>query len=143
MLTEALTDIQKLINYLTNIEVRESVSIETLVPVTPTAGERANEVKKMYDETRMLLDAVSTREVSTKFRNKVRYGTEEAEERLANVLRAMSEGNLSEAKRAVDEAHTFASDIQKLLSNEPLKTATDIVETPEDEVLESVDAVVE
>jgi hypothetical protein len=131
LLTDALTDIQKLINYLTNIEVRESVSIETLVPVTPTAGERANEVKKVYDATKIIITDVDSRILSSKFKNKVRYGKEQVDERLTSVSQSMSAGNLDEAKRAVDEAHSFARDLQKMVANEPLKevsTSTEIDE---------------
>ena len=126
LLTEALTDIQKLINYLTNIEVRESVSVETLVPVTPTAGERANEIKKLYDDSKSIIADAEKREVSSKLRNKVRYGKEKSEEHLADVLTAMSAGNLSDAKQAVEEAHAIATDLKKMVANEPFKLVEDV-----------------
>ncbi len=130
LLKGALTDIQKLINYLTNIEVRESVSIEKLVPVTPTAGERAREIKSIYDSTKSDLAEVTKTQVSSRFKNKVRYGKETIEEKLAETSRAMSVGNLDEAKKAVLEAKEYALDLKKLITTtEPVK---EVVEEPEE-----------
>ncbi len=126
ILKEALTDIQKLINYLTNIEVRESVSVETLVPVTPTAGERALEIKNIYEETKKISSEIKLRELNSRLRNKVRYGQNEIEKNLLFVSTAMSEGNLDGAKAVVVEAYTFALDIKKLVSDLPLTATTTV-----------------
>ncbi|PIR85856.1 hypothetical protein COU14_02155, partial [Candidatus Kaiserbacteria bacterium CG10_big_fil_rev_8_21_14_0_10_44_10] len=45
ILTEALSSTQKLISFMTKLEVRENVTIEELVPVVPTDEERFNALK--------------------------------------------------------------------------------------------------
>jgi len=45
ILTEALSNTQKLISFMTKLEVRENVTIEELVPIVPTDEERFNAAK--------------------------------------------------------------------------------------------------
>jgi len=45
VLTEALSNTQKLISFMTKLEVRENVTIEELVPVVPTDEEKFNALK--------------------------------------------------------------------------------------------------
>jgi hypothetical protein len=141
----ALTDIQKLINYLTNIDVRENVSIEKLVPVTKTAGERATEIKMIFDEVKLLSADVDSRTLSSKLRSKVRYGRERIEEKLTAVSEFMGRGDLEGAHAAASEARVMALDLQKLVANEPQKSVTEEtteepVEEVETDVAEGVDA---
>ncbi|MFM2381305.1 MAG: hypothetical protein RLZZ76_72 [Candidatus Parcubacteria bacterium] len=124
ILKDALTDIQKLINYLTNIEVRQSVSLETLVPVTPTAGERALEIKKVFEDTKRISAEIKARELNSRLRAKVRHGQNEIDKNLSFVSSAMSEGNLDGAEVVVRDAHALAVDIEKLVLELPIAATT-------------------
>ena len=50
LLRFALTDLQKLLSYLTHLDVRQSVSIDDLVPLTPTVEEQEVEMLKLLEE---------------------------------------------------------------------------------------------
>lgn len=128
-----LTDIQKLINYLTNIDVRENVSIESLVPVKLTAQERAMEIKALYDETQKLLLEVTERKLTTKLRGKVHRGQTDVTSRLLEVTARMEIGQLDDARVQVEEARAIALDLLKLVAEEPLKVddEDDVAVSPE------------
>jgi hypothetical protein len=130
LLRNTLSDIQKLINYLSNIEVRETVSVDALVPVTLTAEEKSFEIKALYDESVKIMDFVATQNVSTKYRNKVRYGTNQVEEKLKNVATFLAVGDLEKARALVEEALTMARDVEKMvaISSSPETVTEGVVE---------------
>ena len=121
LLRAALGDIQKLINYLTHLDVREAISVETLVPVTPTTKERANEIKATFDDTNKTVADIKLRFVDSKLRSKVIHGQAEIQKKLSETTKAMSLGNLNNARSSINAAHAIARDVSKLVSQEPLK----------------------
>ena len=121
LLRATLGDIQKLINYLTHLDVREAISVETLVPVTPTTKERANEIKATFDDTNKTVADIKLRFVDSKLRSKVSHGQAEIQKKLSETTKAMSLGNLNNARSSINEAHAMARDVSKLVSQEPLR----------------------
>jgi hypothetical protein len=121
MLRGALTDIQKLVNYLTHLDVRQNVSIETLVPVVLTPQERALAVQKMFDDTKALQMQISSHALSSQLQAKISHGQREIDKKLGLATSAMQKGELDKAQSLVKEANAIAIDLQKLVANEPLK----------------------
>ena len=132
LLRLTLTDIQKLINYLTNIDVRENVSIEALVPVTLTAQERALKIKSLFDETQKLLTEVEARQISSRLKGKVNRGQDDVAAKLESVTTLMEKGSLDEARSRVEDAHLGALDLLQLVANEPLKVSGDEITVEEE-----------
>jgi len=119
LLRVTLTDIQKLLNYLSNIDVRENVSIDDLLPVTPTQEERTTEIMKIFDATLQIEVDIHSRNIQNRLQKKVNYGLAEVDVQLSHVTEALQKGDLDSAYTAVESAFTIVSDIQKLTSNEP------------------------
>lgn len=130
LLRSALTDIQKLLNYLTHIDVRENVSIEDLVPVIPTIEERSFEIMRMYDEVRLMQTEVTSRDVSSKLQSKITHGQKEIDIKLSQLTSAMEKGDLERAETLINDARVLASDLVKLTSNEPFKPVDEKLQVP-------------
>lgn len=122
LLRGALTDIQKLLNYLTNLDVRKSVSIETLVPVVRTAQERALGVQKLFDDTKALQVQIASHTLSPQLQAKVGHGQRDIDKKLGLATVAMQKGQLDTAEAVVHEANVLGQDLQKLVANEPVKS---------------------
>lgn len=116
-----LTDIQKLLNYLSHIDVRENVSIEDLVPVVLTAEEKAREIIDIYDEVHAYQAKVVARNIESKLKAKVSHAQKDIDTKLIKVTSLMEKGNLDEARMLVEDARNIALDLVKITSNEPLK----------------------
>lgn len=127
VLRVALTDIQKLLSYLTNIDVRENVSIEELVPVTPTTEERVQKVMQLIDDSRAIKAQVQEKNISPKLQNKVQYAFRGMERYFAEVTKAMGKGDVEKAHTLAQEAYNIATDIQKLTANESVREGGAVV----------------
>lgn len=125
-----LTDIQKLMNYMTHIDVRKNVSINDLVPLTPTDEERATEILRLFDETKSFEQQVATHELQSRLQAKITRGVKEIDAKLALVTIAMQKNDLGRATTLVTDAHTLAGDIVKLTANEPIKAVIDETTEP-------------
>lgn len=124
-----LTDIQKLLNYLSHIDVRENVEINDLVPVVPTTEEKSQEVMRLFEETQALQAKVSARSISSRLQSKVSHGQRQVTAELKKVTTSMEKGNVDQAKMSVESARNLAADINLLTSNEPSKVKG-VVEVP-------------
>lgn len=123
LLRSALTDIQKLLNYMTHIDVRENVSIEDLLPLTLTPEERVQEVMKLLDETIILQTKIGTHELNDRLQEKVSLGQESLEQQISIAVEAMEAGDIDTAYAVLDEAHKLAVDLDKMTEKQPLKEA--------------------
>lgn len=119
LLRSALTDIQKLLNYLTHIDVRENVTIENLVPKTLTSEERVFEVTKLFDDTRKLQATVDSHTPLQKnVQAKVSAGQLELTTKLAAAAAAMRVGKIDSGYALITEAHTLAADLVTIIKND-------------------------
>ncbi len=116
-----LTDIQKLLNYLSHIDVRENVEINDLVPVVPTTEEKVQEVMNLFEETQTLQAKVTARSISSRLSSKVTYGQKQVTSELKKVTTFLEKGSIDQAKTSVESARNMAADIDFLTSNEPIK----------------------
>lgn len=143
LLRAALTDIQKLLNYLTHIDVRENVSISDLVPVVPTAEERTLKIKELFTEIVSMQTTVASHDLSSKVRSKVSSGQRQLEAKLKNVTTSVEKGDLDSAESYIEEAYTIAIDLVKLTDEEPIKSVAPVETSDIDEQSTSTDEVVE
>jgi hypothetical protein len=123
LLRSALTDIQKLLSYMTHIDVRENVSIEDLLPLTLTPEERVQKVMDLLDETMALQTKIGTHELNEKLQEKVTLGQESLERQITLAVEAMEAGDIDTAYAILDEAYTLAADLDKMTDKQPLKEA--------------------
>ena len=118
LLRATLKDIQKLLNYLTNIDVRENVSIDELVPLTPTVDEKASEVMRLFDDALAIQAVVEQKSIPSSLRGKVSQGMKSLTSQFKTITTAMERGDLDTALIAATEAHAIAVDLQVLTSDQ-------------------------
>jgi hypothetical protein len=123
ILRSALTDIQKLMNYMTHIDVRRNVSLEELVPVTLTPEEQSFESTRLLEEIVALQATIGTREVSGGMLEKVAAGQQDLEIKVTAAVDLVQAKNYDAALIILREAHLIATDLDTLTKNEPEKPA--------------------
>ncbi len=123
LLRSALTDIQKLLSYMTHIDVRENVSIEELVPITLTPQEEAEAFTELLNKTVAIQEEVGAREVKPQQLEKITAGQQELEIQIAEAVARMEAGDTEGAYAQLEEAYALASDLDALTKHAPLKEA--------------------
>jgi hypothetical protein len=111
-----LQQTHRLIVFMTNIDVRTSVTVDEIVPVTLTAEERTNLLKKQTKDTRILitrientLSSTSSAAVTAESIEKVELALEQSSTSLDRAL-----GILSSPTIELDAAEVFALDAYNL-----------------------------
>lgn len=135
-LRAVLKDLRKLIAFMTDIDVRENVTIEELVPVTLTDEERLMTARSQYNQARALAEEIVLYEVNDEYAEKVEVGMSELTALLAAAEGAFTENAVVAAESAASEALAVATDIHAIVSGMPKK---DIV-LPEELVTEPKEA---
>ena len=93
---EVLKNTQKLIVFMTNINVRSSLTVDQVVPVTLTKEERVEAVKKQVNDTANLIDrtkAALTATASVEVEEKVKKTLDESETELKENIIPSLENN--------------------------------------------------
>ena len=127
ILRSALSDTWKLISYMTDIDVRSSVSIDTLIPVTMTDAERTTAITKevtyAQDVAKRLHDATLAPHVAAK----IDAASSTLAAYIANAQKALGDKNLDGAQEAAHEAKALAADMAKIAALDvapPVATST-------------------
>lgn len=111
LLREALSDLTKLISYMSNITVRETVSIETLVPVSLTNDERRANIMVDLEE----VEKFTRTHASSTFRGEKMVKLEKAGSdlaiQIAVVKEALRDNNLDRARKSLELAHSLMENI--------------------------------
>jgi hypothetical protein len=120
VLKSALTDLRKLINFMTNIDVRRSVTVERLVPISYTVEERREAVVAKLAEIDELFKTVKGREPSADVVVKLEEGLFAYEQYIQDINLSLEEGNMQLAEVLVVEAAKLITDLQTLVADSPL-----------------------
>lgn len=137
VLRSALADIQKLMNYMTHIDVRENVSLEELVPVTLTPEEQQEEATRLLDEIILMQTQVSSKAVDENRAEKIALGLQELEIKVAAAVDLMSENNYEAAVLILSEAHILAEDLDRLTQHDEQKEPPVLAPTTDGETATS------
>lgn len=142
LLRAALTDTQKLISFMTNIDVRENVNIDELVPVSLTNDEKILLIKNTLKEVATLRTEMDKRSVPEVVAEKFAIGEARLESLVAEATSALNTDELIVAKARADEALHVASDLFAMSSATPQLEAAASTTEPADEErsTESVDS---
>ena len=117
LLREALTGVQKLIIFMTDIDVRENVTIDELLPVTFTEQERTEVILTQLDVV-LLIQADIERVVMTDaVREQVVLGSDVLTAELETLTQMLADGNLAQAEESVATATVVAHDLRKLTAD--------------------------
>lgn len=128
LLRAALTDVQKLIIFMTDIDVRQNVTIEKLVPVTPTNEEWTKTILNQLDEVLLMQANIELRTVPVERTEKVVLGKELLASHLTSVAQMLKNQNLDGAQQMLVEASAIVKDVKLLVGDAPLKDL--IIEEP-------------
>jgi len=120
LLRQALADTRKLISFMTNIDVRENVTIEELVPVTLTDEEKNALIENTLAEITTVQAEIEKRIIPEEFYEKFVFGQEKLSIMVANATASLADGELETAKNQSDEALLLATDLFALTSAQPL-----------------------
>ena len=118
LFVEALGSTQKIISFMTNLDVRNNVKIEDLVPVTPTDDERRQTLESRLLEAEAAINQVETgiTQLATTSSNYIELseGLTEYKALQASASSSLAADDLSAAERSVTEALNLA---EGLLNN--------------------------
>lgn len=116
-LTKTLGFIQKLIVFMTDIDVRENVALETLVPIEFTDEERIEAASRVLADVFEFQAAVESRMLlidNEGIREKVVLGMEELAAHIARATSSIATGEVDVLEQEVANAYAFASDLDQM-----------------------------
>ncbi|MDA8596791.1 DUF5667 domain-containing protein [Candidatus Pacebacteria bacterium] len=117
-LRTALSDIEKLINFMTDIDVRSSVTVDELVPVTLTDEEYQVEITDLHSqidaELVTLRDRLAARSQDDKT-EKIAIGLETARQLASSSKVSFDEAKYAGAKESAEEALLILSETSDLI----------------------------
>lgn len=126
LLRTALTDTQKLLSFMTDIDVRLNVSIEELVPVTLTDEERLERVTQGMAKVLLSQKDIVMAGHSADVTTKIEFGAIELERIVGALGAAIDAVNLDSAETLLPQAQDLVSDLVILstrdvaISGEPI-----------------------
>lgn len=130
LMRTVLGDLQKLISFMTDIDVRENVTVEALVPVTLTNEEQAAAITTHMkaNESRMeaAQNAFSLYEGDKT--EKIAVGLAQVAALASSTEAALDAGDLAAAKRFAEDASAYLIDVETLLAGIKVPKGTPIVE---------------
>ncbi len=127
LLREALTSTQKLIAFMTDIDVRETVAIDTLIPTELTADERQAAVADVLAKTKTFqstLETALTDETPDAVAEKIAFGLTQIETALATIETLDEEADLTTIEQLAADAHALARDLALSVGQSTRPTTT-------------------
>jgi hypothetical protein len=119
-LAKSLGLIQKLIAFMTDIDVREHVSLDELIPIELTDEERAEIVHTLLAEVIMTQASIEAKIPAIDdegLAEKVILGNAEVKREILAVTGALEEGDVDGAEGALADAYALVLDLDKLTEN--------------------------
>ncbi len=133
-LMNALGLLQKLIAFMTDIDIRETVALETLVPIVPTIEERTAGVLTSLEQVNGAMKLVEERlplVVAEELLEKVILGSEQVELLVYTATSSLNAGEIEVAENSSKEALALALDLEMMTNtiSVPQIPATSTVDT--------------
>jgi len=119
LLRSALTDVRKLISFMTDIDVKENVSIDELLPIVLTADEEIALIKNTLEEVALAQTELANRAVPAESAEKFAIGEEKLTSLIARSRDALASEQLRAAKETADEALLVVTDLFAMTSATP------------------------
>lgn len=119
ILRNALTDTRKLISFMTDIEVRQSVDVERLIPITLTDQERESAVYALIKHARDSQTYVQNHIPDPALATKVDAGLELLAVAIEQSESSLREKRLEDAEAAAAEAAALADDLRAMVVDSP------------------------
>ena len=144
LLRTALADTQKLLSFMTDIDIRLVVSIEELVPVTLTEEERVAAVEAQLAEALEYQAKIAEYEVTGPFAEKVIYGNTQLAATLATAQTALGKRNITRAEVLANSAVALGKDVLRMVADSKkitTETEKDTATATPDSVLKPVEIV--
>ncbi|MFT5849926.1 MAG: hypothetical protein ACI9H6_000754 [Patiriisocius sp.] len=134
LLRTAMMDVRKLISFMTNIDVRQNITIEELVPVTLTSEEKSGNVTATFAEIDRMQAERAERVVLEDFVEKYALGEVSLTAALERAYTASEIGDHNSAQAAADEAVAIITDLLAFTTQAP-----EAAEEEAEEVEESIE----
>jgi len=134
---------QKLIVFMTNIDVRKSVSLDSLLPIVLSNAERVALLQNGVVEARVVIEVVTVRLETigdSGVKEKVTGGLAQVEDFLTAIDVAIADGDIAGAENLFNEVDAFVRDLDNITQH----TGIGIMSTEEEdsgEVVEGIDEV--
>ncbi len=139
ILRGAMADLRKLISFMTDIDVRQSVSVEELVPITLTEAERLTAVQTDLETVRAFVATYEGKNFSGAGAEKIMLGIHEVERLQAATEKALSNGqSIEAAEGSVKAARQWVDDLSSMISHFGTTSVTTPVAT--DDVVAETDS---
>ncbi len=113
-----LSDLQKLIIFMTDIDVRTSLSVEDVVPVSLSAEEQITNINNTLDNIAQMQERIGTQKKGENIAEKVTYGLEVVTERVESAIVARDTGAYQQAQQLADEAYAMIVDIDQMVAQQ-------------------------
>ncbi len=127
-LRTALTDTRKLISFMTDIEIRQSVDVERLIPITWTNEERISTVLASLERTRAAKVEVESHILEERLVAKIGRGLTDVDLLLAQAERALEEKDVAQAESAATEAEALVNDMRTLVAGSEVKPVETVLD---------------
>jgi len=135
LLREALVDVRKLISFMTNIDVRQSVSVDELVPMTLTDDERYNVIQNGLRAAIATQATYEALDDTAAVSEKLLVGIEALSAVIDRVETQVEAGELLAAETQLEELLAIRDDVGKLLRQVEVTSSDGEVETPEEDAV--------
>lgn len=126
-LAQALAQTQKLIAFMTDIDVRENVALDTLIPILLTDEERRVLIDHRITASQTQWEEISARTESLEdaaISEKVSVGSARVKELFATATSALAEGDIEAAEGALAEIEPLIADLVDLTGASSTSTTT-------------------